>query len=170
MPSKLTSGQLVEITPTTEPLETPAEWRKKGAEGAIQVSGQRGQLTEYDDETGRWSVATFGANMVCVAEDGLRPLTTEDVRDFDIALGPASNPDVMGKELVDWLARKGHALCRLFVAPEDLESMVSTADRCVEEGAFTRLATELEPGYLGKNGAGKTLSIDMEAEDTADFV
>mmetsp|Transcript_58063 Transcript_58063/g.186553 ORF Transcript_58063/g.186553 Transcript_58063/m.186553 type:complete len:941 (+) Transcript_58063:54-2876(+) len=164
--SKLKAGQLVEVTSST--YETPAGW--SSGDGALQVSGQKGQLTEFDEDTGKWSVATFGASMISVGEDSLRPLTTADVMDFDIALGPASNSDIMGQELTDWLARKGHVLCKLFIAPEDLAAMVSTADRCVEEGAFSRLAAELEPGYLGKDGTGKTLSIDMEQEDTADFV
>lgn len=169
MPSKLKAGQLVEIV-AAEPLETPVEWRKAGSDGTVQVSGQKGQLTEFEEETGKWTVATFGASMVSVKEDLLRPLTTEDVKEFDLVLGPASNSEVMGQELTDWLARKGHVLCKLFIAPEDLVGMVSTAERCVEEGAFTRLPTELEPGYLGKDGTGKTLSFDMEGEDTADFV
>lgn len=66
-----------------------------------------------------------------------------------------------------------YAVCRLFVAPDDLEEMVRTADRhdltfhifhgapscricehssrCTREGAFTRLAAELESGYLGQD-------------------
>jgi len=170
MSSKLKAGQLVEVGASAEAFDVPAEWRKAGADAAVQAGGQKGQLTEFDEETGKWTVATFGASMVSVKEELLRPLATEDVADFDLALGPASNSDVMGQELTDWLARKGHVLCKLFVAPEDLTGMLSTADRCVEEGAFTRLASELEPGYLGKDGSGKTLSIDMEGEDTADFV
>nr|AQS99289.1 type I polyketide synthase [Gambierdiscus excentricus] len=170
MPSKLKAGQLVEIGESKEAFETPLEWRKAGSDGIVQVSGEKGQVTEYDEETGKWMVATFGATMVTVAEDLLRPLTADDVKDFDLVLGPASNAEIMGQELTEHLARKGHVLCKLFVAPEDLVSMVATADRCVEEGAFARLATELEPGYLGKHGTGKTLSIDMDGEDTADFV
>ena len=64
------------------------------------------------------------------------------------------------------------AVCRLFVAPDDLEEMVRTADRhdwllsngastcliwhsrCTREGAFTRLAAELESGYLGQDWTG----------------
>lgn len=75
-----------------------------------------------------------------------------------------------------------YAVCKLFVAPDDLEEMARTADRrglratngirllegsrfcqmhrrrkcmgrrrCAKEGAFTRLASELESGYLGQD-------------------
>ncbi|CAE6920816.1 ppsA [Symbiodinium natans] len=108
--------------------------------------------------------------MVTVPESNLRPLSAEDLQDCDIALGPASDTGVMGAELTDNLSQKGYALCKLFIAPEDLTEMVSTADRCVEGGAFSRLAPELETGYLGKDGKGKTLSVDLESTDTADFL
>ena len=54
-------------------------------------------------------------------------------------------------------------MCKLFVSVEDLEEMSRTAERwgsnkrlqvrlarCVKEGAFSRLAAEVETGYLGQ--------------------
>mmetsp|Transcript_5422 Transcript_5422/g.11435 ORF Transcript_5422/g.11435 Transcript_5422/m.11435 type:complete len:963 (+) Transcript_5422:81-2969(+) len=170
MPSKLTQGQLVEIVGDA-PVDVPSQWRGDSYGGAVVVKGQRGQITEWDEESGSWMVATFGANMLAVKENQLRPLVSADVEDFDIVLGPASKPEVMTSEITDALARKGHALCKLFISPDDLEAMVTVAEKAdKEDGAFTRLASEIEPGYLGRNGTGKTLSIDMDGPDTADFV
>mmetsp|Transcript_83639 Transcript_83639/g.241990 ORF Transcript_83639/g.241990 Transcript_83639/m.241990 type:complete len:944 (-) Transcript_83639:201-3032(-) len=167
---QLSVGQLVEITGLKELANTPAEWRRDGGDAPKDVNGQRGQLASFDEQTGQWTVATFGATMVSVREECLRPLGASDVEGFDIALGPASSMPVMGAELSDQLSKKGYVVCKLFISPEDLQDMVATADRCCDEGAFSRLATELEPGYLGKEGSGKTLAIDMDAADTADFV
>ena len=54
--------------------------------------------------------------------------------------------EVMGAEISDSLKQKGYAVCKVFVSDEDMENMCSTADRCVDEGAFSRLSSELEPG------------------------
>merc|ERR1719424_1704492 len=48
--------------------------------------------------------------------------------------------------------------------------MVATADRAIEESCFVRLPLELEPGYLGQDGAGKTMSLDMEDEFLDDYI
>ncbi|CAE7719331.1 ppsA [Symbiodinium microadriaticum] len=172
MPSvaRLIRGQLVEINGLQAPKATSERWRQDGDKGARDFNGQQGQLIEFSDETGEWTVATFSADMVSVPESNIRPLTTDDLADCDIALGPASDTGVMGAELTDSLSQKGYALCKLFVAPEDLTEMANTADRCVEGGAFSRLPPELETGYLGKEGKGKTLSVDLESTDTADFL
>jgi len=169
---RLSRGQLVEIAGLKGPVDTPEEWRKENSTygGPQDFNAQKGQLTEYNEASGEWTVATFAAEMVSVAESCLRPLTAEDVLDYDITLGPASDPGVMGAEITDRLSQSGHALCKLFVAPEDLQEMVSVADRCAEEGAFCRLSPELESGYLGKEGKGKTLSVDLDSSDTASFI
>ncbi|CAE8627351.1 unnamed protein product, partial [Polarella glacialis] len=92
MPAKLTRGQLVEISGLKAPVFTPEEWRKETSsyDGPKEVNGQQGQLTEWDEEKGQWTVATFGADMVAVPESCLRPLVAEDLQDYDITLGPAS--------------------------------------------------------------------------------
>lgn len=170
MPPTLMVGQLVEISGLKELANTPTEWRRGSDDGRRDVNGQRGQLTEWDEQGQQWMVATFGASMVSIKEECLRPLTAADVEGFDIALGPASNMQVMGTELATHLSRKGSALCKLFISPDDLQDMVAAADRCLDEGAFSRLASELEPGYLGKEGTGKTFGFDLESPETADFV
>eukprot|EP00913_Durusdinium_trenchii_P005570 g5190.t1 len=133
-------------------LDTPDRWRKDGvAAGPKDVNGQQGQLIEFNEEKGEWTVATFNADIVAAAESSLRPLTAEDLQDYDITLGPASDTGVMGAELTERLSDQGYAVC-------------------VSEGAFTRLAAELESGYLGQEGKGKTLSVDLDSSDTADFL
>lgn len=150
----LRAGQLVEIV--------------KGQEAV----GERGQLLAWDAAGGHWSIATFGARTVAATEDVLRPLDSSDLETlgFDIALGPMSDMEVMGAELTDNLAQKGFAVCKLFMSPDDLGDMISSADRIAASGAFTRLAAELEPGYLGKEGTGKTLALDMDVPETASAV
>lgn len=172
MAPALSRGQLVEIFGLKEPALTPAVWQKDGpADDAPQdFNGHQGQLVEWNDETSQWTVATFAAEMVSVAESSLRALTAEDLKDYDITLGPASDTGVMGAEITDALSQKGYALCKLFVAPDDLQEMTATADRCMEEGAFSRLSPELETGYLGKDGRGMTLSVDLDNSDTAQFI
>eukprot|EP00435_Cladocopium_sp_Y103_P034524 s684_g8.t3 len=172
MPSPtLSRGQLVEITGLKAPVATPDRWRKDGADkGPQDVNGQQGQLIEFDEEKSEWTIATFSADIVAAQESCIRPLTADDLQDYDITLGPASDTGVMGAELTDRLSDQGYAVCRLFVAPDDLEEMARTADRCAREGAFTRLAAELESGYLGQEGKGKTLSVDLDSSDIADFL
>lgn len=171
MPPALQLGQLVEIT-GGGPVEIPLEWRRPGKryDGPVDVTGQRGQVVKWLEDAGQWMVATFNADLVAVKEASLKPLVTGDIDDFDMALGPRSDPATMGEELANLLGSKGAALCRLFVAPEDLTSMVEVADRCVSQADFVRLPLELEPGYLGKDGAGKTMNLDLDSEDTDDFV
>lgn len=172
MPATLLRGQLVEIEGLDAPAETPQRWRRydEASGGLKEVTGIKGQLVEWNEEIAMWTVATFSASMVCVAEANLRPLNSEDVSDYDITLGPASDMEIMGSEITATLAQKGYCLAKLFLDPVDMQDMLATADRCVEEGAFSRLAAEFEPGYLGKDGKGKTLSIDFDREDTASFV
>jgi len=162
MPSRLRNGQLVQISGLPGPVETEA--------GPKDVNGQMGQVREYDAGKDEWTVATFAARLVRVKEANLRPLESEDLADLDIVLGPASDPEVMGSELAEALKQRGHAICKVFISPEDLENMAATADRCVEEGAFSRLSSELEPGYLGVEGTGKILAVDLDDPDTAAFV
>lgn len=172
MPSPtLSRGQLVEITNLKAPVATPEKWRKDGAiEGPRDVNGQQGQLIEFDEARNEWTIATFSADIVAAEESCIRPLTSDDLQDYDITLGPASDTGVMGAELTERLSDQGYAVCKLFVAPDDLEEMARTADRCAKEGAFTRLASELESGYLGQEGKGKTLSVDLDSSDVADFL
>mmetsp|Transcript_43343 Transcript_43343/g.114654 ORF Transcript_43343/g.114654 Transcript_43343/m.114654 type:complete len:938 (+) Transcript_43343:82-2895(+) len=162
METRLRNGQLVQISGLPGPVETET--------GPKDVNGQMGQVTEFDSETGSWKVATFGAALVAVGQGNLRPLSAEELQDLDVVLGPASDPEVMGSEITDSLKQKGHAICKVFMSPEDMESMCSTADRCVAEGAFSRLSSELEPGYLGVEGTGKILAVELEDPDTAHFV
>lgn len=169
MPATLKRGQLVEIA-GNELLDTPQEYRKEVYDGPRNLLGQRGQLVDWKEDAGHWIAVTYGASLVAVREEQIRPLNFEEVQEFDIVLGPASSPQVMGRELTDTVSRKGFALCKLFVSAADLEDMVSTSDRLAEEGAFSRLAAEIEPGYLGRDGAGKIVSVDFDAVDTAAFV
>uniref|UniRef100_A0A7S2QPL8 Ketosynthase family 3 (KS3) domain-containing protein n=1 Tax=Zooxanthella nutricula TaxID=1333877 RepID=A0A7S2QPL8_9DINO len=165
-------GQLVAIAGMKEPAETPAEYRKGAEVERHDVNGQMGQLTAFDGQTREWTVATFGAAMVSIKEQYLRALDASDVEGLglDLALGPASDAEAMGMELVDNLSSRGFSVCRIFVSPEDLQDMVATADRCAEDGAFSRLASEMEPGYLGREGTGKALSFDMDSPDTAGYI
>merc|ERR1740130_632159 len=115
-------------------------------------------------------VATFDADMVPIKEEQLKALNIEDVSDFDMALGPRSDPEIMGDQISTALVEKGIAICKLFVAPDDLEAMVATADKAIGDFNFVRLPLELEAGYLGKGGTGKTMSLDMEDEDLEDYI
>jgi polyketide synthase-associated protein len=157
MPATLIAGQLVEINGLKESVPAADGF----GDAKVEANGQKGQLTEWDEATSKWTVATFSADMVALEETYLRPLTTADVQGFDVALGPASDLSVLGTEIADALARQGHALCKLFVSPGDLQEMQSTADKLVEDGLFERLAGELEPAYLGKDCTGKVLSVDF---------
>jgi hypothetical protein len=165
----LTKGQLVTITGSKALMESPEGW-KKADSAPKDMNGEMGQLTEWDESKKVWMVATFGATMLSVSEDYLKPLSSADVEDFDIVLGPASLPDVMGSELTESLSKKGFSLCKLFVAPEDLADIGTAVDKAVEDGAFSRLAGELEPGYLGVEGTGKTLAIDLDSTGTPDMI
>eukprot|EP00438_Fugacium_kawagutii_P006138 Skav234013 [mRNA] locus=scaffold3484:107977:115205:- [translate_table: standard] len=141
----------------SQAVATPERWRKEGADAGPQpVSGQQGQLIEFDEAANEWSIALFSADIVAAEESCIRPLSAADLQDYDIALGPASDTGVMGAELTERLSDQGYAVCRLFVAPDDLEEMARTADRCAREGAFTRLAAEIESGYLGQARPGVT--------------
>eukprot|EP00406_Dinophysis_acuminata_P048654 CAMPEP_0179302604 /NCGR_PEP_ID=MMETSP0797-20121207/48152_1 /TAXON_ID=47934 /ORGANISM="Dinophysis acuminata, Strain DAEP01" /LENGTH=922 /DNA_ID=CAMNT_0021012143 /DNA_START=56 /DNA_END=2824 /DNA_ORIENTATION=- len=136
----------------------------------VEVNGQQGQLTEWSESESKWTVTLFGTDTVVAAADSVKPLAQADIDGFDVVLGPASDLGKIGAGLSDAILRNGCAKCRLFVAPEDLEGMVTTADRCAEEGSFTRLPMELEPGYLGKGTIGKTMTVDFESEDTPNFL
>ncbi|CAJ1328779.1 unnamed protein product [Effrenium voratum] len=65
MPSAtLSRGQLVEITGLKAPVATPERWRRDGADrGAQDVNGQQGQVIEFNEESGEWTVATFTADI-----------------------------------------------------------------------------------------------------------
>jgi len=173
MSVKMSLGQLVELSGQSQPDGCPPEWADdypKLETVSKDVSGEKGQIVMYSYESGHYLVATFNSSMVAVKEDALRALTTEDISDFDVVVGPASNARVLGAAVSSNIQAKGFSLCKLFLSPEDLSGMMETAAKCEEEGLFTRLPSELEPGYLGREGAGKTMTFDADAEDTDDFV
>mmetsp|Transcript_28568 Transcript_28568/g.62136 ORF Transcript_28568/g.62136 Transcript_28568/m.62136 type:complete len:923 (-) Transcript_28568:57-2825(-) len=134
----------------------------------VKEDGARGQLLSWDSSRQEWSLATFQATTRYAKEPDLRALETADIGSlgFDVALGPMSDHEVMGAELSENLTSKGFAVCQLFLSSSDLDDMVGAADRMASEGSFSRLAQELEPGYLGK-GTGKTLALDQEIPETA---
>jgi polyketide synthase-associated protein len=115
-------------------------------------------------------VATFDADMVPIREENLKALGINDMEGIDMVLGPRSDPEVMGEQITTAIVEKGIAVCKLFVSPEDLQSMVATAEKAVADDSFVRLPAELETGYLGREGTGKTMSLDMEDEELEDYI
>lgn len=172
MPGTLQVGQLVELTGLPGPVDIPEEWRRPGKPytGAKDLNGARGQVVKWLDDDGHWMVATFDALMVPVKEQNLKPLKFEHVEEYDIALGPRSDPAVMGEEITSAVLLKGVAVCKLFMSPDDMESMLSVADQAIGDGNFVRLPPELEPGYLGQGGTGKTMDLDLEDEDLESYI
>ena len=88
----------------------------------MDASGLQGQLIDFDELKSCWTVATFGAEIVEVAESSLRrwlldalstrgvslrPLSAEELQDYDVTLGPASDTQVMGAELTGRLSEQG---------------------------------------------------------------
>jgi len=165
-------GQLVELTGLPGPIDIPEEWRRPGKPytGPKELNGARGQIVKWCEDQGHWMVATFDALMVPAKEQNLKSLNFKDVADYDIALGPRSDPTVMGEEITSALVLNGIAVCKLFMSPDDMESMVATADKAIEDGNFVRLPPELESGYLGQDGTGKTMDLDMEDEDLESYI
>lgn len=170
MASTLQIGQLVEISGLEGPVDVPEEWQRDAYEGPQELNGQLAQLTQYDEASSKWTLVTFGADMFALEEYFLRPLAAGDVEGFDVFLGPASDQNVLGNEIVGLIANQGHAVCKVFVSQEDLDGMLNTASMCQSSGLFSRLPLELEPGYLGREGSAKTLSLDFGSSDTPDFV
>jgi len=171
MQATLDVGELVEVVGLQALDDCPSEWLGVVSwDGrASDLNGQRGQVLQFHEGSGLWLVATFGAVLVGVREQCLRPLDSADVGDFDVAFGPKSDSGILGKEIVACLLRKGHALCKLFVSPADLKAIVTVANMCVDDSLFERLAQELEPGYLGRDCTGKTMIFDLDG-DCEDFV
>mmetsp|Transcript_106274 Transcript_106274/g.298942 ORF Transcript_106274/g.298942 Transcript_106274/m.298942 type:complete len:949 (-) Transcript_106274:54-2900(-) len=173
MPTKLVLGQLVEILGSSDPAGCPPEWGSgdpRWSDAARDYKGHQGQLSQWSEQTGHWLVTTFGAADVPVKEALLRPLSTADVESFDIAVGPKVSPELMGLALMDVLHRRGYARCQLFISPEDMQEMLDVAGKCASEGLLERLPLEIEPGYLGKGGKGKTMKLDTESADAADWL
>jgi len=151
--SELRYGQLVEITGLAQLLSEDGD-----AIGvASTMSGQRGQLTDWD-AVSAWIVVTFDGKRLSVEEGNLRILSTDDISAFDFVLGPVSDPAFLSEEMVDRLHSKGHFVCKLFLRPSDLDAMVRTAERA--GSLFARLPGEFEEGYLGVDGTGKTMKLD----------
>jgi polyketide synthase-associated protein len=172
MPGTLQVGQLVEISGLARLIDIPVEWRRPGKlyTGPKDVNGAKGQVVKWYEDAGQWMVATFDADMVLIEEQHLKALTIEDVEGFDLALGPRSDPSVMGEHIATAIVEKGIAVCKLFVSPDDLEGLLSTAEEAIKNDEFVRLPLEMEPGYLGMEGTGKTMSLDMEDEDLEDYI
>jgi len=174
MPTTFVLGQLVELTGSTDPRSYPAEWRNSSfgswSDAPRDLSGERGQLISWDEESGLWLVATLRGCAGPVPERCLRLLKTEDVSGFDVAIGPRSELDVMGSVLSDYLQCQGHARCQMFVSADDLQGMVDVAERCISEGLFHRLPAELESGYLGNGSTGKTMNLDIDASSTQEWI
>lgn len=160
----------MEVTGLAGPVDVPAEWRHPSYTGPKAANGAKGQVVKWFEEPGHWMVATFDADMLPIKEQHLRPLSIEDVDGFDMVLGPRSNPAVMGEEIASAIVEKGVAVCKLFLAPDDLKDMGETAQKAIKSGDFLRLPPELEPGYLGKDGTGKTMSLDMEDEEIEEYI
>merc|ERR1712118_98958 len=95
---------------------------------------------------------------------------TSDVDDFDIALGPKSDPAIMGSEMISKLQTKGFVLTKLFMASDDLKAGVDAAEQGVQEDLFGRLPTELEEGYMGKDASWKTFYLNMSSATTPDYM
>mmetsp|Transcript_69850 Transcript_69850/g.151953 ORF Transcript_69850/g.151953 Transcript_69850/m.151953 type:complete len:944 (+) Transcript_69850:53-2884(+) len=171
MACEVGSGLLVEVT-GAGPLSCPKDWldHSKADGQPVEVGGHKGQVMGRTDDSRSWVVTTFGSRTVAVEEERLRLLTTNDVEDYDVVLGPRSDHMVVGSIITDALQQRGYARCRLFVAEEDLEAAANVAKRCVDEGHFARLPSELEPAYLGQDGTGKTMRLCLEGDAALDFV
>mmetsp|Transcript_15815 Transcript_15815/g.34627 ORF Transcript_15815/g.34627 Transcript_15815/m.34627 type:complete len:945 (-) Transcript_15815:91-2925(-) len=167
--AELLTGTLVELHGLpTEAAPAP----EAAAAGAtpIQLNGQRAQLVRYDRECDKWIAATFSGTMVAVDPKHVRELSASDLTNYDFVFGPRSDVDTVGAELADVLARKGFAVMKLFVSPEDADDMLSVAHQLDKERQFSRLAIEFERGYLGKDSTAKTLLVDPASAECPDFV
>jgi len=71
---------------------------------------------------------------------------------------------VLGEGIASKLQADGVCLVKAFMSDDDLGAMVDVADRCSHEGLFVRLPRELEEGYLGREGKGKVMHMNMHGE------
>jgi polyketide synthase-associated protein len=165
----LAPGQLVKIIAASETVDCPAYWQTKYpslVDNAHDAVGHRGQLLEWNADVCRWLVATFDGTMIPAQEACLRPLETTETDNVNLILGPASDPEMVGVSFADILQRKGYILSKLLVSLADLKGIVDAANRCVNEGLFSRLPIELEPGYLGRDCHGKIMELGADAAIT----
>mmetsp|Transcript_59827 Transcript_59827/g.110771 ORF Transcript_59827/g.110771 Transcript_59827/m.110771 type:complete len:942 (+) Transcript_59827:80-2905(+) len=124
------------------------------------VNGERAQLLEYDSDIQKWVAATFNGMMLTVDSKFLRPLSIEDVANYDFVLGPKANWQVLGESIAQTLSSKGYVVLKAFMAQDDVANAIDTVQRLETEENFTRMATEFEPGYFGKDGAAKSMFLD----------
>mmetsp|Transcript_45782 Transcript_45782/g.128817 ORF Transcript_45782/g.128817 Transcript_45782/m.128817 type:complete len:938 (-) Transcript_45782:123-2936(-) len=160
----LIEGVLVEITGLPGQAEAVP-----GAE-PLDLNGRKAQLVKFDREAEKWLAATFDGNFVAVNPKYLRKLSVEDLDGYDFVFGPKSDADTVGAELADTLSTKGFAVMKLFVADDDAQEMLTVAKQLEQDNQFSRLAVEFERGYLGKDGSGKTLTLDPCSGDSPGFV
>jgi len=160
-------GMLVEIKGLSE--------KAKPVAGATDVqetdlNGVRAQLVEFDREVNKWIAGTFTGCMISVDEKYLKPLTAEDLGCYDFVMGPKSDYDILGSELMNCLTTKGYSIVKMCMASEDSEEVAAAAKKLEEDDCFIRFAPEFEAGYLGKETSGKAAYVDVDAASTPDYI
>lgn len=136
----------------------------------MSLNGEKAQLVEFDEKTGKWIAGTFKGVLVAVDAKFLQPLPLDDVDHLDFVLGPKSDPDLVGVTLAQTLGAKGYANIRVFVAEADTEDMLTVANTLEKDNQFSRLAMEFEPGYLGRGPTMKVLNLDPMAATAPSMV
>eukprot|EP00747_Dinoflagellata_sp_TGD_P164522 gnl/TRDRNA2_/TRDRNA2_184576_c0_seq1.p1 gnl/TRDRNA2_/TRDRNA2_184576_c0~~gnl/TRDRNA2_/TRDRNA2_184576_c0_seq1.p1 ORF type:complete len:938 (+),score=185.40 gnl/TRDRNA2_/TRDRNA2_184576_c0_seq1:75-2888(+) len=133
-------------------------------------SGNLGQLIDYLPDEDKFNVADIDSgdvvsaatNDVKAATGLQKPGLGGDDKSFDIVIGPRTRRDVLAEEMSSSLHEKGFCVMKIIQSTAEVNKVFDRMKSKEADGAFSRLATEVEEGYLGKNGQAKVMWLDPD--------
>mmetsp|Transcript_30512 Transcript_30512/g.65708 ORF Transcript_30512/g.65708 Transcript_30512/m.65708 type:complete len:960 (+) Transcript_30512:75-2954(+) len=112
-------------------------------------------------------VVTLPLDRVQPASNLLRPGEGGSETSFDLLLGSRTELDGLGLEVSSLVLDKGFSVLRVCLSTSDTEECVGKLRQLGDEGKLSRLAEEVEDGYLGIGCRGKVAWLDPENADLA---
>jgi len=156
-------------------VQVQGQPESKGDGEVPETDGQLGQLVNYYRGSDKFEVAcisgvtgTFDAKNVQVPKDLKKPGAGGDDNSFDVIIGPATTPDVLGEEMSNCLFEKGFCVLKVCQGMAEVEAAAEAVRSLGDAGLLGRLPQEIEEGYLGTGGRGKVTWMDPSSPDIKD--
>mmetsp|Transcript_136843 Transcript_136843/g.248869 ORF Transcript_136843/g.248869 Transcript_136843/m.248869 type:complete len:1243 (+) Transcript_136843:54-3782(+) len=147
-------GKLVEIHGCTAALEEEDYLRDAGAHEPLIPNGKIGRAMAFDTSLGKFAVEIFDGFLLSIAPDHLKEYKppASEVGGFDVTW-PADEREFLGfaPQVMESLRQKDY--CKVQMYMSDMQ-----CSRAMEEGKglrFTRMQSELDLAYLGRNSESK---------------
>jgi len=133
----------------------------RGVGEQVDVDGRRAQLVSLNEKDSTWLATTFDGVAVLVGAGNIRPLSSDDLVGLDLVSGPCSDESILVEEMMRELAHKGYCISHSIIPQHHMSAMQEAS----KELKFSRVPTDFEPYYLGRDSREKTALIDFDGND-----